>query len=115
MDNSSAILMIKALDCLSTRAAVTAENIANAGSPNYRPMRVSFEDALKAAAREGDVGVQHLSPSIEHLAASDTGNGALRPDLEMATAVGTAGRYGALLELLNRQLQLQALAITGNN
>ncbi len=114
MDNSTAILMIKALDCLSMRATVTAENIANAGSPNYRPLRVTFEDALKTAAAEGDGSVQRLSPVVERFP-TDSADGALRPDLEMATAVGTAGRYGALLEMLNRQLQLQVLAATGNN
>ena len=113
MENSSAILMIKALDCLSVRSAVTAQNIANAGTPNYRPLRVSFEDALKGAASAGDGAVQKLSPTVELVSQGPTEPG-LRPDLEMATAVGTAGRYGALLAMLNRQLQLQTLAITGN-
>ena len=34
-------------------------------------------------------------------------------DLELATAQATTGRYGALTDLLNRQLQMEALAITG--
>jgi hypothetical protein len=33
----------------------------------------------------------------------------------MGTAAGTAGRYDALIDILNRQLQMQSLAITGNS
>jgi flagellar basal-body rod protein FlgB len=111
MDNSTAILTIKALDCLAAREVATAENIANAGTPNYRPLRVTFEDALKAAAMQGDDAVKRVMPEIEQAPA----NTELRTDLEMATATGTAGRYEALLETLSRQIQLQELAITGTS
>lgn len=112
MDPITATLMIKALDGLSVRTTVTAENIANAGTPGYRPLRVSFEDALAAAAAKGREAVEAVSPKVERI--RDQGLGTdLRLDLELATAASTAGRYAALIEILGRQLQLQSLATTG--
>jgi len=113
MDSSTAVLMIKALDGLAARSTVTAENIANVSTPNYRPMRVSFEAALKEAAGRGDDAVRQIAPSAEQ-AVAGTPDAELRPDLEMATASATALRYGALIDLLNRQGQLLSLAVTGN-
>jgi flagellar basal-body rod protein FlgB len=112
MESVSAAVILKAMEGLSTRIAATAENIANANTANYRPLRVSFEDALAAAARTDEAAVDAVKPSItqEPLAA-----GGLRLDLELATDSSTAGRYSALIELLNRQLQLQGVAITGTN
>jgi flagellar basal-body rod protein FlgB len=113
MDASMAVLMIKALDGLATRQVATAENIANASTPNYRPLRTSFEQALKDAAAQGDDAVQAVTPKIEQ-AVAGTPDAELRLDMEMATASGTSGRYGALVSLFNRQLQIESLAITGN-
>jgi flagellar basal-body rod protein FlgB len=109
----SSALLIKALDGLSLRAVTTAQNIANAGAPGYRPLRVSFEQALATAARRGPTAVAAVEPQIE-FEAGPTGLAAHRLDLEVATASSTALRYAALVEVLNRQLQLQNLAITGN-
>ncbi len=113
MDTSLAILTIKALDGLAARQIATAENIANAGTLHYRPLRVTFEQALQAAAAQGDAAVAQVQPQIERVtqASSDS---ELRLDLEMATASSTALRYTALIDTLSRQLALQSLAITGN-
>lgn len=113
MDRLSAQLMIKALDGLSARAVVTAENIANAGTPGYRPLRLSFESALAAAAGN-EAAVRAVRPTIDR-APADSPQADLRLDLELATAASTSLRYAALIDLLNRQLQLQSLAISGNN
>jgi len=108
LDSLAVITALKALDGLSQRSIVTAENIANAGTANYRPSRVTFEAALSAAAARGGDAVRDLQPIIER---SDQPE--LRLDLEMATASSTQLRYAALIEVLNRQLQLHALAIKG--
>jgi flagellar basal-body rod protein FlgB len=110
MDHLSAALVIKALDGLSARSLATAQNLANANTRGYRPVRVSFEDALAQAASEGAAAVRQVQPRFEAVAASE----ALRLDLEIATASSTSGRYGALVELLNRQLQLRAIAVKGS-
>ena len=113
MDAISATLMIKVLDGLSARAVATAGNVANAGTPNYHPVRVTFEEALKAAAGQGSAAVRAFQPTIGPEIRADLGQG-LRLDLELATASSTAGRYAALVEVLNRQLQIDGLAVSGN-
>ncbi len=114
MDSNTAGLVIKVLDCLSARSVATAQNIANAGTPGYRPLRVSFEQALADAAARGDAAVQSVSPQIDSIPAGAR-DGELRLDLELATATATTQRYGGLIDVLDRQLQLQTLAITGSS
>lgn len=111
MDDLTSAAIIKALDALSTRQAYTAQNIANAGSPGYKPMRVSFEDSLRAAAREGVQAVRDVEPAAEVDPAAEASSG-VRIDLELATAAQTAKRYGALVELLSRQIALRHAMIT---
>ena len=108
MSEITSTLIVKALDGLAARSLVTAENIANGGSPGFRPLRVSFEQALAAAAR-GEGRMEAVRPAIE---AAPAGEG-VRVDLELATASATALRYSALTELLGRQMQIESLAITG--
>jgi flagellar basal-body rod protein FlgB len=112
MEAISATLILKALDSLSLRATVTAQNIANVNSPGYKPMKVSFEDALRNSAADGVDAIRSVKPQI--FAANDlSGEVAVRLDLELATASATAGRYTSLVELLNRQMQIDALALSG--
>ncbi|WP_217896645.1 flagellar basal body rod protein FlgB [Novosphingobium sp. B 225] len=114
LDPITPALLLKALDGLSLRAMATAQNIANANSPGYRPLAVTFEDALQqAAARHDLAGIEAVQPRIG-LALRDDGSTELRLDLEMATANQTATRYAALVELLNRRLQIEAMVTTGN-
>jgi flagellar basal-body rod protein FlgB len=51
-----------------------------------------------------------VRPSLEPTGAADS----LRLDLELATASATSQRYTALVEVLNRELQLRAIAIKGS-
>ena len=112
MDPVSAVLINKALDGLSMRATATAQNVANANSPSYRSVRVSFEDSLREAARQGSAAVRQMRPTIER--APQTGAGAeMRLDLELATASQTAMRYAALVDLLGRQMQISRAVIRG--
>jgi flagellar basal-body rod protein FlgB len=115
MNPFSTTLLIKALDGLSARQIATAQNIANASSVNYRPMRISFERALAAAARSGDrATVEAVKPALlpDPEGAAD---GQTRIDLELGTASATAMRYAALIDILNRQIQLDAIAVRGNS
>jgi flagellar basal-body rod protein FlgB len=112
MDSDTAVLLIKALDCLSVRSVATAQNIANAGTAGYRPLRVSFERALADAAALGNAAVQSVSPQIDAIPVGAR-DGELRLDMELATASATTHRYGGLINVLDRQLQLHSLAISG--
>jgi flagellar basal-body rod protein FlgB len=110
MDPVSAVLISKVLDGLSMRSLATAQNIANANSADYRPLRVSFEEALRGAAAKGPNAVSHLKPAIEHVPVAEVED-ELRLDLELETASETALRYAALIDLLGRQLQLTRTVI----
>jgi len=110
MDAVSAVLINKALDGLAMRALATAQNIANANSPAYRPLRVDFEEALRSAAARGPDAVDRLAPKIEHVPAPQVED-EMRIDLELATASQTSLRYAALLDLLGRQLQITRTVI----
>lgn len=112
MERTITSIIAKALDGLSLRAQATAQNVANANSPHYRPVRVTFEEELKAAAAGGDAAIGSLVPKL-HQAEAVTGNAGQRIDLELATASETALRYGALIDVLNRDLQLQRTFIRG--
>lgn len=109
MDSLSADIMIKALDGLNARAEITAGNIANANTPRYRAQHLSFERSLATAASEGSAAVRSVTPSIARESRD------MRLDLELGTASSTSLRYAALIDILNRQLQLDALAIQGNH
>lgn len=114
MSTFSAALMLRALDGLAARQTITAQNIANASTPNYRPLRVSFERALADAARTGKLAALAGAHPQFAQEPSGAGDGDLRIDLELGTASSTAMRYAALVELLGRQLQLDELAVKGN-
>ncbi len=72
---------------------------------------MKFEDSLKAAAAKGSDAVRDLA--ITTTRAPMPVGGEPRVDLELATASDTAGRYGALLELLGREMALVRTAARG--
>ena len=110
MSALTSVMALKALDGLSTRAEVTAENIANANTAGYRPLKVSFEDSLSAASAQGDGAVNAVRPRIER-DTSAAQSGGMRLDLQMATASITAARYAALIQILTLQMQQARTAL----
>ncbi|OCC22940.1 hypothetical protein MB02_14335 [Croceicoccus estronivorus] len=112
MDEISALLLTKALDGLAMRATATSQNIANANSPGYQPLRVTFEERLREASNSGREAIRAVHPEYVHATPQD-GEPALRLDLEMATASQTALRYAALVDVLNRQMQIARLTVRG--
>ncbi|MCA8067348.1 MULTISPECIES: flagellar basal body rod protein FlgB [unclassified Burkholderia] len=114
-----ASIATQALDGLFARQAATAQNIANANSVGYVPVRVSFEDALRdaAEARPGDTDearlarVRSVEPSIGAPLPIDVNT--VRLDDEIASASETAARYAMLIGMLDRTLQIRQLAIKG--
>lgn len=111
MSAPSPVIIVKALDALSLRAAATAQNIVAANSPHYRPLEVKFEDSLRAAAAKGADAVRDLTLTTTRTAVPVGGEP--RVDLELATASDTAGRYGALVELLGREMSIARTVVRG--
>lgn len=111
MDQISAAIMKKALDGLSVRYAFLAQNIANANSPDYQPMAVTFEEALRSAAAHGTGAIAQVKPEAHPVMNAST-PAEMRLDLELADASQTAMRYRALLDILGRQMALHRAVVT---
>jgi flagellar basal-body rod protein FlgB len=105
VDEVSTALITRALEGLNQRYLFTAQNIANANTPDYRPTRVSFEESLRAAAERGAEAIRAVERRVFVEEASE--NESMRLDLELATASQTAIRYRALIDILGRQMTLQ--------
>jgi flagellar basal-body rod protein FlgB len=112
MDEIASALISRALDGLNQRYAFTAQNIANANSPNYRPARVSFEESLRAASQQGLAAIEAVEPEVVYEEAVE-GEAPMRLDLELATASQTAARYRALVDILSREMAIHRTLITG--
>jgi len=112
MASVTTLIIAKALDGLVARQAATAQNIANANTPAYRPIRVSFEESLRAAAAQGPEAIAGVVPQTE-LAPMPKVSSELRLDLEVATAAQTAMRYGALLSVLEGRGAMMRAVIEG--
>lgn len=112
MDPVNTALIVKALDGLTLRAEATAQNIANANSPSYVPVAVSFEESLRAAADQGMDAILAVKPEMQQVF-DQLGSDGVRLDLEMASASSTALRYSALVDVLSRQLQIEQSLVRG--
>lgn len=112
MDAIAPVIIRKALDGLALRSQATAQNIAAASARDYRPLKVDFETQLRDAAARGVDAVDALAPRIAPVDARAIG-GEPRIDLELATAAETSMRYGALLDVLGRQLSIMRTAVRG--
>lgn len=112
MDPVAVALIAKALDGLSLRSEAIAQNIANANSPNYVPVSVTFEDSLRAAAEQGVGAIDAVEPELVQML-DEVGPDGTRIDMEMASASATALRYSALVDVLSRQLQIEQTLVRG--
>jgi flagellar basal-body rod protein FlgB len=111
VDPVTALIVNKNLDGLAMRYLATADNIANANAPGFRPAHVSFEAALRGAASQGGRQVQQVQPLLVRDASASADGPRL--DQELATAAETSMRYAALINLLGRQMQISHLAVRG--
>ena len=87
INDSTARHLEMALDLRYQRQQLLASNIANADTPNYKPMDLNFESALKSVERNeaGSMGLDRTDGT--HLgAAADSGHSqadvVTRPDIE---------------------------------
>lgn len=110
MDPISFALIEKSLDGLTLRQEIIAQNIANANSPSYRPLRVSFEEALRLAVDKGLDAIRDVEPQIAEADAAESSE--VRLDLALAQSSQTAMRYRALIDLLDRQMSLERTVVS---
>jgi flagellar basal-body rod protein FlgB len=101
----------KALDGLSMRMTAIAQNLANANSPQFQPVKVDFEAALSRAAARGPDAVKSLAFEFVADKVYNLGDDR-RLDLQIADASATAARYISLVDLIGRRMAIQH-ALTG--
>lgn len=115
--NTSALLSL-ALDAAGMRQQAIAQNIANANTPGYQRVTVSFESRL-AALVEGSnrpgaapslAGLGDYRPAFEYAEASEQGSG-VALDMEMAQLSQNTLHHQALLKALNKHMSLVGIAI----
>lgn len=109
---TSAIMRV-ALDGAALRHQAIAANIANAATPGYQPLKVSFESQLASARQRlgGGEALQtvfaDLSPSVEPT------DGEARPalDLQVADMAQNVVQYQALLKGWSKRMSILSAAI----
>jgi len=110
-----------ALDAASLRHQAISSNIANAGTPGYRPVAVSFEEhlgALRAAlSSRGTVDASLLAASSARVEREPEKAGGTEEasrvavDEQVAQLSQNAVHYQALLRALNKQYSILSIAI----
>jgi flagellar basal-body rod protein FlgB len=115
--NTTAIVSI-ALDAAAMRQKAFAQNIANANTPDYRALDVSFEDHLsdaRAALAQGrQLSLSSLAgsrPTLETRMADEHGNSGGALDVEVARLAENTLHHQALLKALSRQFALLSYAV----
>lgn len=106
-----------ALDAGSRRQAAIAANIANASTPGYVPVRLSFDEHLAEAqqawSRGGTIDASHVEALRGTVWTADSEAGApagVQVDVEMAELARNAAQFQALTQALSRHLAMLALA-----
>lgn len=105
-------LLNTALDAAAMRQQAIAHNIANAGTPGYQRLGVTFESRFAALQDGAQIAAMARSagflPTLE--AVGNPGD-AVALDQEMAALSQTTLHQQALLKALNKQINLLSVAI----
>ena len=85
-DDVAGVTLASALQGLSIRQQVTANDIANIETPNFHAQRVSFEGSLAAAVQGGDPSAFSVTTSTTDDGANANGNNV---SLDQETVIAT--------------------------
>jgi len=112
-------LVNMALNAASMRHTTIANNIANAGTEGYQPVRVNFEEQLGAlgassTARISESTLAGVRPFVEPAPVPGNKTGAaVMVDMEMVRLAQNTLLYQAILGGLGKKLAIVSAAITG--
>lgn len=101
-----------ALDAVSLRQQVTANNIANMNTPGFKAARVEFESNLSKAMAHGDPSRARSSVHLADTPANPDGNTVNMAD-EQAILVKSGLQFDALVAALNYKFSTLRTAIQG--
>lgn len=104
-----------ALDGLALRHSAITANIANAHSVGYRPLSVSFEDALVVLVNGGNAGIEAVSQLPRATITEASGGNSASTEQTLETQVVLLNQnvvqHQALISGLNKYLATLAIAI----
>lgn len=101
--------MSSALDALSLRQRVIADNIANVQTPGYQAKRVEFENALTAAVKHGSGTVKATTQTSLEPTREDGNN--VNLDTETLSNIDTNLRYQLASQAVSSQFALLRAAM----
>lgn len=101
-----------ALDGLSLRSEAISNNVANSELPGFRPSRVSFEDQLSRALRQGDLDVAP-GPTIAAEPGVVNGVNEVTLENEMVDMIKTSLQRDAMVSAYNFKTGQLRTAIRG--
>jgi flagellar basal-body rod protein FlgB len=108
IDSGTGALLNLALEAAAMRQQAIAHNIANANTPGYRRITVSFEDQL--AAQAGAERGPARAPAYRYAEGGSAGE-RVALDMELAQLAETSLHHQALLKALHQHFALLGLAI----
>ena len=116
IDKLTMALVTLALDAASMRHSTIANNIANAGSEDYQPLRVNFEEQLGAlgtgnVARTSESSLAGVQPFVERAPASDKSGAAVMIDMEMVKLAQNTLLYRAILAGLGKKIAILSAVV----
>jgi flagellar basal-body rod protein FlgB len=112
LDDLATVTLAQALTGLSARERVSANNIANLDTPNFRAGTVSFEDSLKSAVAQGDPGQATITQGFSTDAPGINGNN-VSLDTEIVNDEKTQMQFSLVSNALSAKFALIESAIKG--
>ena len=112
LDDVTTVTLNAALSGLAARQRVTANNIANIDTPNFKAGQVSFEDSLRSAVAAGDPSSAAVSTVAEPGAVSANGND-VNLDTETVTDEKTQLQYSLLSGAMTAKFALIDTVLKG--
>lgn len=119
LESITAAALGLALDAAALRQQALAANIANAGTPNYAPLRVDFEaqledarSALRSRGRLDAASLAGVQPTLERAPFDELGLPAkVALDQEVASMSQNAVQYQALVRGLSKHFAILSAAV----
>jgi flagellar basal-body rod protein FlgB len=112
LDDITSVTLATALSALSTRQRVSADNIANIETPNFRAGQVSFEASLRDAVAAGDPTQAAVSETPSTAPVGVNGNN-VSLDSETLTDEKTSLQYQLLTGAMTSKFSLIDTVIKG--
>jgi flagellar basal-body rod protein FlgB len=112
LDNLASVTLTTALDALSQRQRVSANNIANIETPNFKAGQVSFEDSLRDAVAAGDPSSATTTVTSTNDPVTANGNN-VNLDTETVTDEKTQLQYSLLSGAMSNEFGLIDTVIKG--